>query len=108
MVPGPAARYGETSQLGEAGQPASWPGGHYESLPQDPGTHRLPLAKSARILSVISICSTGLTADSLGRADKPCTKEQLVRKLNDSITPYAQIKVDGGDDITSISELYAP
>jgi hypothetical protein len=57
---------------------------------------------------VISICSTELTADSMGGANKPCTKEQLVRTLNGSTTPYARIKVDGDDTITSISELYTP
>ncbi|MBP2319962.1 hypothetical protein JOF56_000347 [Kibdelosporangium banguiense] len=82
--------------------------GHYEPLPEDPGTHRLPLTKSPQILSVSSICSDGLTADSRGQANKPCTKDQLVRKLNDSVAPFASIQVDGDDRIAKVVELYAP
>jgi hypothetical protein len=82
--------------------------GHYETLPGDPATHRLPLAKSADILSIIGICSNGMTADAQGHANKPCTKQQLVDKLSDNASPYAEIQVDEDDNIAKVSELYAP
>jgi hypothetical protein len=82
--------------------------GHYDADPADPATHRLPLAKSPMILSAISICSDGLTADAQGNANKTCTKDQLVQALNNSVFPYAALQVDGTDHIAKLSELYAP
>jgi hypothetical protein len=82
--------------------------GHYEPVPDDPDAHRLPLASSAEILSVISLCSTGLTADSMGRANKTCTKDQLAQAVKDSVTPLAELQVDGSDQITRLAELYQP
>jgi hypothetical protein len=82
--------------------------GHYVDLPDDPGTHRLPLAKSPRILSISTICSTTLTADNQGHATKPCTKDQLVTALNGPAKPFAELQVDPDDHITTLSELYTP
>jgi hypothetical protein len=82
--------------------------GHYEPDDADPGRHRLPLAGEPAILSVISICSTGLTADSQGHANKPCTKDQLVKALTNVVPLFAQLEVDSTDHITKVSELYTP
>lgn len=82
--------------------------GHYDALPEDPGAHRLPLAKSARILSILNICSTGLTADDQGHATKACTKDQLLTALRGPAKPFAELHVDADDHITTLSELYAP
>jgi hypothetical protein len=82
--------------------------GHYEGDPADPATHRLALANSPTILSVLGICSDELTADSQGHANKPCTKEQLVQALKNQSFLYAELKVDGADHITKLSELYVP
>lgn len=82
--------------------------GHYEGDPSDTAKHRLPLAGSASILSAVSICSQGLTMDSAGHANKPCTKEQLVDVLDGTTQPYAELEVDKADNIAKVSELYTP
>ncbi len=78
--------------------------GHYEP---DAETRRLALADPAEIFSIISICSDSMTADRMGRANKSCTKDQLVKALTDSRSPYAELQVEG-DHITKVAELYQP
>lgn len=83
--------------------------GHYAEVAGDTVTHRLPLAKNPTVLSALSLCpSDGVTLDSDGRGNTPCTKDRLLAKLKDGLGPIAEIKVDADDHIATVSELYAP
>ena len=83
--------------------------GHYAEVAGDTATHRLPLAKNPTVLSALSLCpSDGVTLDSDGRGNTPCTKDRLLAKLKDGLGPIAEIKVDADDHIATVSELYAP
>ncbi|MEV0082358.1 hypothetical protein [Saccharopolyspora sp. NPDC050642] len=70
--------------------------------PADPKTHQLHLSPDAKVTAVYGLCS-----DEPAMENKTCTGSDLgaARRFN-SDTIYAEFKVDAGDNITEVKEIW--
>lgn len=82
--------------------------GHFVPVPADPAVHRLPLASNPTVLSALSLCPGAMAVDKKGLGTNPCTKDRLLAVLKSGQDVLAEIKVDGNDRVTSVSERYTP
>ena len=80
--------------------------------PGNPGTHQLPLAPAATVLSAASWCpnSGSPTIDAEGVGTGPCTVTQLLEAFGNSTGGLggAVITTDDQDHIVKIAEIYHP
>ncbi len=82
---------------------------HYALAPEDTSEHRLPFADNPKVLSASIVCrSEGPTVGDGGRGTKPCTKDEMLANVKQGLLPLAEIKVDGTQHITAVTELYSP
>ncbi|MEU6264228.1 hypothetical protein [Saccharopolyspora shandongensis] len=70
--------------------------------PADPKTHQLNLSPDAKVTAVYGLCS-----DAPAMENQTCTGTVMgaVRRFN-SETVYAEFKVDGGDNIVEVKEIW--
>jgi len=93
-------------------QSASTDDGVYVADPKNPGTHQLPMAPAASVLSAASFCpnANGVTIDAEGVGNGPCTVTQLIQAFQRQTGGLgaAQMSVDAVGHIVKIAELYHP
>lgn len=83
--------------------------GHFDEVPGDTGTHRLPLAETVAVRSALSICPTDqpvLDKDGIGA--EMCSRQRLVTVLREGTDLTAKIDVDSTGQVTRVAEIYTP